>query len=139
MALRKKLGISDDGWGIGESGTPNWAFVEYDTIKREADHARAVFCPQRWGYTGPMQAFMKRYRDYLVKERIPCDKKCGSQKMASYAMFNAPTAPFRSLATHEAVQDYMKLAGRLYGEREAEPRCAVAKRRDISGISVSLP
>ncbi len=132
-ALRKKLGITE-GWGVGESGTPDWAFAEYDAIKREADQAYVAMCPQWWGATGAMQAFMKRYKDYLVTERIPSHERNDSRVLATIALRGAPTDSYKSTATLDAVRDYMKLAERLYGERVAEPNCTGNKCRDMAGI-----
>jgi hypothetical protein len=132
-ALRKRLGITE-GWGVGEGGAPDWAYLEYDNIKREADRAYAAFCPQWWGATGAMPAFMKRYKDYLVNERIPYDEETASQGQAALAMGTASTAGYRSTVTLDAVADYMRLAGRLYVERDWEPRCTGTTCRDLPGI-----
>jgi len=132
-ALRKKLGITE-GWGVGESGTPDWAFAQYDAIKREADQAYAAMCPQWWGATGAMQAFMKRYKDYLVNERIPFDEENASKGKAALSMSTASTGSYKSTAVIDAVRDHMKLAGRLYGERHSDPICAGNTCKDIGGI-----
>ena len=132
MALRKRLGITE-GWGVGE-GASAAAYAQYDAIKREADQAYAAFCPQWWGATGSMQAFIKRYKAYLVQERIPHEQKADTQKTASYAMLNTPAGSYRSLVTMDAVTDYMRLADRLYNNRQSEPICAAAACRDVSGL-----
>ncbi|MGH8262576.1 MAG: hypothetical protein ACRETU_03750 [Steroidobacterales bacterium] len=132
MALRKRLGITE-GWGVGESASAA-VYAEYDAIKREADQAYAAFCPQWWGANGSMQAYIKRYKDYLVKERIPYEQKTDAQRTASYAMLNTPAGSYRSLVTMDAVRDYMQLANRLYEKRNDEPLCTAAACRDISGL-----
>lgn len=132
MALRKKLGITE-GWGVGEGASAS-AYAEYDAIKREADQAYAAFCPQWWGANGSMKAFIARYKNYLVTERIPDEQKTDTQRTASYAMLNTPAGSYRSLATMNAVQDYMKLAQRLYGERQTEAYCKGAACRDVAGL-----
>jgi len=132
MALRKRLGITE-GWGVGESA-PASVYAEYDAIKREADQAYAAFCPQWWGATGSMQAFVKRYKVYLVNERIPHEQEADAQRTASYAMFNTPSGTYRSLATMDAVSDYMKVADRLYSNRQSEPICTASTCRDLPGL-----
>jgi hypothetical protein len=133
-ALRKKLGVTE-GWGIGDVGTaPDWAYAEYDTVKREADQAYAAMCPQWWGATGAMQAFMKRYKDYLVNERMPFDEENASKGKAALIMSTASTGSYKSTAVIDAVRDHMKLAGRLYGERHSEPICAGNECKDVHGI-----
>ncbi len=132
MALRKKLGITE-GWGVGE-GAPAWANAEYDTYKREADQAYASTCTQWWGATGAMQAFAKRYKDYLVNERIPHDEELASKAKAAMSTMGADVTSFKSTAVIDAVQDHMELAGRLYNERTEEPYCSGSQCRDVSGI-----
>lgn len=132
-ALRKKLGITE-GWGVGESGTPDWAFAEYDAIKREADRAYEAACPQWWGAVGAMQGFMKLYKNYLVNTRIPRDERHDARKIAALQVENAATASYKSTAKLDAVKDYLKLVERLYGGRPSEPRCTAAQCRDIAGI-----
>jgi hypothetical protein len=132
MALRKRLGIKE-GWGVGETA-PASVYAEYDALKREADRAYAAFCPQWWGVKGSMQAFLKRYKDYLVKERIPYEEKGDAQRTANYAMVNTPAASYRSLATMDAVQAYMQLADRVYGNRQFEALCTATDCRDVSGF-----
>jgi hypothetical protein len=132
--LKKKLGITGDSWGVGETGAPAWAYAEWDTVKREADQAYAAMCPQWWGATGAMQAFMKRYKDYLVNERIPFDEENASKGKAALSMSTASTGSYKSTAVIDAIRDHMKLAGRLYGERHSDPICAGNTCRDIGGI-----
>lgn len=132
-ALRKKLGITE-GWGVGESGTPDWAFAQYDAIKREADRAYEAACPRWWGPSGAMHGFMKLYKDYLVRTRIPRDEKADAQKVAGLQMQNAPTKDYKSTAKLDAVKDYLQLAQRLFNGRASDPRCTPAQCRDIGGI-----
>ena len=131
-ALRKRLGITE-GWGVGETASDQ-AYAEYDAIKREADQAYAGMCAQWWGATGSMQAFMKRYKDYLVGERIPHEEKNDSQILATYTLQGVDASTYKSTAKLDAVHDYMKLAERLYGEREQEPRCTATDCKDLAGI-----
>lgn len=131
-ALQKKLGITE-GWGVGET-SPAWAYVEYDAVKREADQSYAAICPQWWGPTGAMQAFMKRYKDHLINERIPFDEENASKGKAALSMATASAGSYKSTAIINAVRDHMKLAGRLYRERSSDPICAGSQCRDVGGI-----
>lgn len=132
-ALRKRMGLAGEGWGVGETAS-DAAYAEYDAIKREADQAYAGMCPQWWGATGSMQAFMKRYKDYLVAERIPYDEKADSQILSTLALYGVDARSYKSVATLDAVHEYMKMAERLYAEREQEPRCTATTCKDVGGI-----
>lgn len=121
-ALHKR----NDAWGEGEAGffLLDWAQKEHNAIVGEADQAYEAICPQWWGATGHMHAFMKRYKDYLVKERIPYEERGDAQRTMQYEMVNTPAESYRSVVTHKAVEDYMKLAGRLFaGVRPEQPLC----------------
>lgn len=131
-ALRKRLGITE-GWGVGEGASAK-DNADYDAIKREADQAYAAMCPQWWGATGSMSVFMKRYKDYLVGERIPYDEKTESKATAGFALQGIDASKYKSTATLDAVRDYIILAGTLYDERPEEPYCAGTKCRDLPGI-----
>lgn len=146
-ALRKRLGITE-GWGVGETG-PASNFAEYDALKREADQGYAAMCAQWFGASGSMQAFLKRYKDYLVKERIPADEKPDAQALANYAMFDIPAESYRSTAKHRAVEDYLNLAGALVrgtrsgstlycrpsaGTLQASDSRAARQRRSVSSL-----
>jgi hypothetical protein len=122
-ALKKKLGIPPDSPGPGESGVPDWAWVEWGAILRAWDQAYVDICPQWWGTGGEVHAFMKGYKDWLVQERIPIDQKGDQATIANYEMMNTPAASYRSVAAMKAVEDYIKLAQELFSHRTWEPRC----------------
>jgi hypothetical protein len=65
---------------------------------------------------------------------MPVRPRVDVQTVASYAMTGASSDGYGSTATPEAVEDYLKLAARLFGEREQEARCDGARCRDLSGI-----
>lgn len=133
QALRKKLGITE-GWGVGETGQPDWAYAEYDAIKREADQGYEAMCAQWFGASGAIRAYLKRYKDYLVQERIPADEVGDTQRLTQYQMLSIPADAFRSTVKHKAVKDYMELADRLYRARIWEAYCRGPKCRDVAGI-----
>ena len=103
-ALKKKLGLAPDARGPGEVGVPEWAWKEWHVILREWDRGDQATCAQWWNAGGPIYAYMKRYKDYLLQEHIPHYLK--------YDEF-------------EAVENYMKLAYRLFSQREYRPRCSI--------------
>lgn len=125
-ALTKKLGIPEDSPGIGELGVEDWAWEEFGAVKKEWDRAYVATCAQWWGAGGQVHLFMQRYKDWLVQERIPRDEEYEEHEMSSYAMLT-PTTSHRSVAAMEAVEDYIRLAQGLFGERRWEPRCAAGE------------
>jgi len=129
-ALKKKLGIPPDSRGPGESGVPDWAWKEWDVILREWDRAYQATCAQWWNASGPMHSHMKRYRDFLVQERVPhYQRHIDEPTLKNYQMMNVPSKGYRSVAEFVAVEDYIKRAGRVFGQRMDRPRCT-AKRCD---------
>jgi len=67
---------------------------------------------------------MKRYKDYQIQERIPHHVKyIDEPKLKNYEMMSIPAAGYKSTAEFEAVEDYLKLSGQLFGERVYRPRC----------------
>lgn len=127
-ALKKKLGIAPDSRGPGESGVPDWAWKEWDLILREWDRAYQATCAQWWIAAGPMHAHLKRYKDYLVQERIPRYQKNNDEPtLKNYQMMNVPSKGYRSVADFVAVEDYIKRARRIFGERMDRPRCTAQR------------
>jgi hypothetical protein len=126
-ALRKKLGIASGGIFDESGGTPEWVGVEFNGLMRAADEGYRGVCSRWFSPTGEMQAFLKRYKDYLVSERVPSQEKVDAQAAAGYAMVGNAAESYRSVATYDAVRDYMELAARLYGQREIEARCTAAE------------
>lgn len=131
-ALSKKLiGVVGEGSGMGvdEIAWPDWAREELDLIRQEANKAYVATCAQWFGAQGQMHAFMQRYKDYLVKERVPFAEKQDAVRAAQYTMANTPAESYRSLATHDAAADYIGLAGNLFRERKDMTYCTRAAPR----------
>jgi len=127
-ALKKKLGIAPDSRGPGESGVPDWAWKEWEVILREWDRAYQATCAQWWNVAGPMHAHMKRYKDYLVQERIPhYQKHFDEPTLKNYQMMNVSSKGYKSVAEFAAVEDYIKRAGRIFSERMDRPRCTAQR------------
>lgn len=127
-ALKKKLGIAPDSRGPGESGVPDWAWKEWEVILREWDRAYQATCAQWWIAAGPMHAHMKRYKDYLVQERIPhYQKHVDEPTLKNYQMMNVSSKGHKSVAEFVAVEDYIKRAGRIFSQRMDRPRCTAQR------------
>jgi hypothetical protein len=122
-ALKRKLGIPADSPHPGEAGVPDWAWTEWDAILREWDRAYVANCAQWWADGGQAQAFMKRYKDWLVQERIPHYETIDQQKAETFAMMGKDVAQYRSEAAFIGVEDYIKLAQGLWSHRMEMPRC----------------
>lgn len=120
-ALKKKLGIGPDSTHPGEAGVPDWAWTEWFEIQREWDRAYVANCAQWWGAGGQAQAFMKRYKDWLVQERIPHYEGIDRQTAATFTMMGL--GAYQSEAAFDGVEDYIKLAQGLWGHRKPLPRC----------------
>jgi hypothetical protein len=123
-ALKKKMGLGPEARGPGESGVPDWAWAEWGVILREWDSGDQATCAEWWAATGPMQAQMKRYKDYLITERIPHRQKYFDEpKLEQFEMLGIDAKRYASVAELEAVEDYLKLARELFGQRLDRPRC----------------
>jgi hypothetical protein len=122
-ALKKKLGLASDAPHPGEAGVPAWAWTEWDAILREWDRAYVANCAQWWGAGGQAQGFMRRYKEWLVQERIPHDEAIDQQTAATFAMMGTGAEQYRSEAAFVGVEDYIKLAQSLWAHRMAMPRC----------------
>lgn len=102
--------------------------AEYEAVTRNHDRIYATtLCPQWFGATGQFTTFVKRYKDYLVTDRIPADEKLDSQKVAATTLMGNSASGFKSVAALHGVEDYLKLAERLFADRENESLCTALK------------
>lgn len=125
-AVRKRydgLDGSDLFLRYGDPGEPAWLHPERMAILRERDQGYAANCAEWWGATGKVQAFLKRYRDFLVNERVPFDKQFDQNKLDQYETMGVASTGWRSTTDHDAAEDYIRMAQTLYEKREAAPRC----------------
>lgn len=126
-ALTKKYkpmeGIGDLWLRYGDPGEPAWVEPERHAILKQWDQAYVATCPQWWGAAGPFHAYLKRYKDFLVLERIPFEKKGDAGKLEHYRQIGISTEGWRTTTDYEAVEDYIKMAQTLFGQREEAPRC----------------
>jgi hypothetical protein len=125
-ALKKKMGIAMDSPGPGESGVPDWAWQEWGVILRERDQAYQANCATWFSAAGPLQSYLKRYKQFLVQERMPHEKKLiDDLALDQYKMMDIPTASYRTTTDYDAVANYLKAAFRVFGERRGSPYCSV--------------
>jgi hypothetical protein len=125
-ALQKKMGNAvDPGFPIGpDPSWPTWAWQEWAGIQKDRDAAYVANCAQWWSATGGFQAYMKRYKDYLVQERIPYEKKLVDEaRLNNFKLMGVSADGYRTTTDFEAAIDYMKMASTLYGQRMADPFC----------------
>ncbi len=123
-ALKAKRGYAPDSIGPSETGEPDWVYDEWTVILKERDKGYAANCAQWWSATGPVHAYMKRYKDYLVQERIPYEVRLVDQpKLDQFKMLNVPTEGWRTTTDIDAALDYMKMASTVFGHRAAWPLC----------------
>jgi hypothetical protein len=119
------------GWEVGPGFAmmpdPSWppsAWQEWAAVQKDRDAAYVATCAQWWSATGEFQAYMKRYKAFLVQERVPYEKKLLDEpRLGQYKLLSVPSAGYRSTTDHDAATDYMKMASSLYGERMSGPLC----------------
>jgi hypothetical protein len=132
-ALKTKLGVPLDYPTVkgGEGGAPDWAVAEQDAIMRQLDQVYATHCPQWWGATAQIQAWLKTYRTWLTNEWIPFHDRLSSQNAQTYAIMGTPSASWRAVSAQDAVIMYLQSVQRVYGVRREKPRCTAAECGDF--------
>ncbi|MEX1994766.1 MAG: hypothetical protein WD929_08890 [Steroidobacteraceae bacterium] len=123
-ALKTKIGTPVEYPSVKDPGTPGWAMAEEDVIMGELDQAYAALCPQWWGATAPIHAWLKTYRTWLTQEWVPYADNLGSQNAQTYAIMGTPSASWRATSAEEAAIKYLEAAQRLFAERREKPRCS---------------
>lgn len=125
-AVQKKMGwATDANFPMApDPSWPQWAWQEWSGIQKDRDAGYVATCAQWWSATGGFQGYMKRYKDFLVRERVPYEKKLIDEpKLTQFKMLNVPADGYRTTTEIEAAIDYMKMASALYGQRMADPMC----------------
>jgi hypothetical protein len=92
-------------------------------VRLQRDQLYEAFCPQWWGAAGPIHAFVKKYRAWLIQDHIPYLEKFESQAAQTYAFMNTPAASFRSTATHASVIEFMQYIDPIFQRRIVQPNC----------------
>jgi hypothetical protein len=125
-AFQKSMGWEVEP-GFAMMPDPSWpqaAWQEWAAVQKVRDAAYTATCAQWWSATGAFPAYMKRYKDYLVQERMPYEKKLiDESKLSNYKMLNVPADDYRTTTDIEAAIDYMKMASSVYGQRMADLMC----------------
>lgn len=122
-ALNKKLEPNGCGFGDAECSIPAWAYTELDAVLRMRDAAYASTCPQWWGASGQVQAFLKQRRDWIVNKYLPLYAKGDEIKLQQFAIMNTPGASWKSTMPHDEAAKYMDTIQQLYQLRLGEPYC----------------
>ena len=125
-SFQKKMGWEVEP-GFAMVPDPSWpqaAWQEWAVVQKERDAAYTATCAQWWSATGQFQSFMKRYKAYLVQERMPYEKKLiDESKLYNFRLLNVPAEGYRTTTDMDAAIDYMNMASSVYGQRMAEPFC----------------
>jgi hypothetical protein len=126
VALQKNMGweVNPEFAFVPDPSWPQSAWQEWAGIQKDRDAAYVATCAQWWSATGGFQAYMQRYKNYLVQERIPYEKKLVDEpKLNNFKLLGASADGYRTTTDIEAAIDYMKMASSLYGQRMSEPYC----------------
>jgi hypothetical protein len=122
-ALKKKRGYSGD-YGPSETGEPDWVYDEWYAILHERDRAYAANCATWWAATGPIHAYMKKYKDFLVQEFIPYNKRViDDPALDQFKLLEVPAAGYRTVSDYEAAEMYMRQAYTMFSPRRDRPFC----------------
>ncbi|MGH8135035.1 MAG: hypothetical protein ACRER4_01710 [Steroidobacteraceae bacterium] len=125
-ALKKKGGYEPDAIGPGETGVADWIWAEWDVILKDWKAGYQANCAVWFNTTGPMHAFMKRYKDYLVNERIPTEKRLIDQpRLDQYQMMNVSTTGWRTTSDYDAVENYLRVSSEVFAVRKASLVCEI--------------
>lgn len=125
-AFQKKMGweTQDDFSYAGDPSWPQAAWQEWAAVNKIRDAAYTATCAQWWSATGQFQGYMKRYKTYLVQERIPFQKKLVDEpKLDNFKLLNVPAGDYRTTTEMDAAIDYMNMASSVYGARMSDPYC----------------
>lgn len=126
-ALKKRYGLPADAPGPGESGVADWVWAEWGVILHEWDRGYAANCATWFAPTGPINAYLRRYKDFLVQERVPYQQRTvDGPILEQYGIAHISTATYRTTKDYEAVEDYLNAAYDLFSLRRPGPRCRSA-------------
>jgi hypothetical protein len=98
-------------------------------ILHEWDSGYAANCAIWFAPTSPINAYLRRYKDFLVQERIPYEQRTvDGPVLDQYRVAHISTATYRTTADYQAVENYLKAAYDLFGVRRERPRCGADGR-----------
>ncbi len=112
---------------FGNSPTPGWpdsAIEEWRQIQAERNKAYVANCATWWAKSGPIHAYLGRYKNYLVQERIPYEQRLTDEpELQNFQLLDVSTEGWRTTTDYEAAGDYMRRADMLFQLRDGLPRC----------------
>jgi len=118
----------DQRLSLGNMPDPSWpdlAWATWFEVQHERNQAYAETCGTWWAATGPIHAYLERYRTYLVVDRIPHEQGAfDNPKLEHYRALNVATDGWRTETDYKAAQDYVRRARELFNNRESVERCA---------------
>ena len=107
----------------------DWIWAEWDVILRDWKAGYQANCATWFSTTGPMHAFMTRYKNYLNNERVPTEKRLIEQPLLDqYQMMSVPTTGWRTTTDYDAVDDYLRVAYDVFGVRKDSETCELGCR-----------
>jgi hypothetical protein len=117
---------------MGDPGMSHAEWAEGERINAAADQAYRSLCPQWWGANGQFHAYLKKQKEWFVKQRIPELEKGDAPLLQQYAIMNTPAATYRSTAELQGVIEYLDLAWKVFSERDGQPRCGQSRDCDAA-------
>ena len=118
------MGVGDLWLRYGDPGEPAWVGPERRLFLKDLDAGYTANCAQWWSATGAIHAFMKRYKDFLINERMPYLKKFQDEAtLDQLRTLDIPTTGWRTTTDYKAAEDYIRMAQHFFAYREATPLC----------------
>ena len=99
-----------------------WAVKEYNALVPLYNVEVERTCAAWFGPGGQFQAWLNRYHDYLVNERIPWIEKDENAGLAFAAFATDTRSGYKSTATLRGVVDYLEQVDKVFGYRPSGPR-----------------
>src|SRR5262245_40645992 len=123
-ALKKKRGYDAGAYGPSETGEPDWVYAEWVGILQDRDRGYAANGAVWYAATGPIHAYMKRYKDYLAGEYMAYRKQVVDQPaLDNFKMLNVPATTYRTVADYEAAELYLRRAYDMFSPRMDHSYC----------------
>lgn len=108
-ARLKSLGISESGRAQGV------------VIINQINAAYEKACPEWWGASGHFDGWLKKYKEHLVKNRIPHRERGEAMKVTQFKTMGIPADAFKPTVALETVALYLKEALDIFDERQIQP------------------
>jgi hypothetical protein len=112
---------------VGESWSyAPWAVKEHNGLVTQWNAASEKVFGEWWSASRPFPSWLARYREYLIKDVIPSREEAdnlGNGFMVH--LVDTPDASFKSTATLDAVREYIRQVGDVFGKREGQPKSSM--------------